>query len=443
MRSTILIATIIFCGVVQGNEPGQKLDLRMVPLPVNSYRLLAMSMDEDGFIWAGSIHRMVHRYDPRTGKADNIELPYQATASACICVGKKVFILGQTYPKLIIYDRPSKKFSEIAYPSAKPNVWYGTDAVGQHIFLFDRGSAGVIKWDTQTDTGKVIAWPYKTPLPSSGRYADKDQALWCNVWDSTGGQYNPVGIARLDVAKEEFTGFFPFPKEDTGLKPFAAPATTLFLPYTLKGKVVPFDFKENRWCQFMDVPQFGKLFAFMGGPVAHKGRYYFSLGTYNGTDKGCDGKPYHFCNAILEFDPQTRRFDFLTVEAKDAYYQIAYMLSARGEFFATGSNISEGDGKLNRDRKGEVVFWQTVKPPPTKQKRTLDLFQKNLDKSFTPKKTVATFGEPDRTLGSGLIIYEYDLEDGTKVRLGFPGFEKILYAKHVKKGGATEDIPVK
>jgi streptogramin lyase len=104
-----------------------------------------MSKDDDGFIWAGSIHRMIHRYDPRTGKFENIELPYQATASACICVGKKVYILGQTYLNLIIYDRPSKKFSEVAYPSAKPNVWYGTEAVdGQHIFLFDRGSAGVL-----------------------------------------------------------------------------------------------------------------------------------------------------------------------------------------------------------------------------------------------------------------------------------------------------------
>jgi hypothetical protein len=263
-----------------------KLDLHTVPLPVNSYRLLAMSVDEDGFIWAGSIHRLVHRYDPHTGKVENIELPYQATASACICVGKKVYILGQTYPKLIIYDRPSKKFSEVAYPSAKPNVWYGTEAIGQHMFLFDRSSAGVIKRDTQADTGKVIAWPYKTPLPTSGRYDARDQAMWCNVWDSTKGQYNPVGIARLDVAKEEFTDFFPFPKDDTGLKPFADPDTTLFLPYTLKGKVMPFDFKERRWSQFMDVPQFGKRFGFMGGAIPHKGRHYFSLSTYNGTNVG-------------------------------------------------------------------------------------------------------------------------------------------------------------
>jgi hypothetical protein len=104
------------------------------------------------------------------------------------------------------------------------------------------------------------------------------------------------------------------------------------------------------------------MIGFMGGPWPHRDRYYFSLSTYNGTDLGCDGKPYHFCNAILKFDPKARRFEFLTLEVKDAYYQIAYMLSANGQFFATASNIRNADGTLDRDRRGEVVFWQTPKP---------------------------------------------------------------------------------
>jgi hypothetical protein len=242
------------------------------------------------------------------------------------------------------------------------------------------------------------------------------------------------------VAKNEFTGFHAFPTADDGLKSYTDPATTLFLPYTLKGKVVPFDFKEKRWCKFLDVPQFGKLFGFIGGPIPHKGRYYFSLSTYNGTDTGCDGKPYHFCNAILEFDPHARRFEFPTLEEKDAYHQVAYMLSAKGEFFATGSNIREKDGKLNRDRAGEVMFWQTTKPAT---KRTIELFKRTLDKTMTPAKAVAAFGEPDRKLGSGLIIFEYDLDIGEKVRLGFPGFAPIQYAHHVRKDGKFEAIPVK
>ncbi|MCA9221660.1 MAG: alpha/beta hydrolase, partial [Planctomycetales bacterium] len=54
--------------------------------------------------------------------------------------------------------------------------------------------------------------------------------------------------------------------------------------------------------------------------------------------------------------------------------------------------------------------------------RTLDNFQAKLDKTFTPAKAEAVFGKPDRNLGSGLIIYEYALADGTKMLLGFPGF---------------------
>ena len=365
-RTALILFTVILFTVIAvtqaGELPQPKLDLHVVPTPIKSYRLLSMSMDDDGFIWAGAIHKVVHRYDPRTGRVEDFPIPFPATASACICVGKKVYILGQAYPKLIIYDRAAKKFTEIAYPSSKPNVWYGSEAIdGRHIFLFDRDGAGVIKWDTQTDSGKAVPWPYKAPFPSFGRFEAQDKAMWCNVWEA-GGQYRPLGIARLDTEKNEFTGFHSFPSDDDGLKPFTDAATTLFLPYTLKGKVVPFDFKEKRWCKFLDIPQFGKLFGFIGGPIPHKGRYYFSLSTYNGTDTGCDGKPYHFCNAILEFDPQTRRFVFLTLEAKDAYFQVAYMLSAKGEFFATGSNIRENDGKLNRDQAGEVVFWQTMKP---------------------------------------------------------------------------------
>src|SRR5947209_1996357 len=55
-------------------EP-ERLELHVVPVPVRSYRLLAMSMDPDGFIWAGSIHRTIHRYDPRTGAVESVPLP--------------------------------------------------------------------------------------------------------------------------------------------------------------------------------------------------------------------------------------------------------------------------------------------------------------------------------------------------------------------------------
>ena len=174
-----------------GAEAGKaQLDLHAIKVDISSYRLLAMSMDDEGFVWAGSIHQMIHRYDPRTGKAQSIQLPYDAVASTCICVGKKVYILGQSYPKLLIYDRSSHTFSEKTYPSPRPDVWYGTEAVAERfIYLFDRGSTGVIRWDTHSDTGEVIPWPYNVAVPSGGRIESRDRALWCNVWDFSAGQY--------------------------------------------------------------------------------------------------------------------------------------------------------------------------------------------------------------------------------------------------------------
>jgi hypothetical protein len=147
-------------------------------------------------------------------------------------------------------------------------------------------------------------------------------------------------------------------------EPFAGPGATLLLPHTLKGRLIPFDLKEKRWCRRIDVPGYGTRFGFLGGPTEHAGRLYFSLSTYDGTDTGCDGKPYHFLNAVLEFDPATRTFAFLTLEAKGAYHQVAYTLSAGGDFFATGTDIREPDGTLNRDRAGGVVFWQSVRVRP-------------------------------------------------------------------------------
>jgi hypothetical protein len=341
-------------------EPALKL--YTVPVPLKSYRLLAMSMDDDGFIWVGSIHRVVHRYDPRTAAVETIKLPYDSSTSASICVGSKVYMLGQSYPKLIVYDRTTKQFRETPYPGPHPDVWYGTEPIDGNLYLFDRGGSGLIRWDTRTGTGRVVPWPYAAPVPSFGRYVPQDKAVWCYVWDYTGGQYKPIGIARYDPAADKFTGWHPFPAADADLPEYTDPDTTFFVPLTLKGKLVPFDFKAGRWCKPLSVPRFGERFAFMGLMVPHGDKCYFSISTYNGTDVGCDGKPYHFCNGILEFDPKTRQFAFPTLDVKDAYYQVAYTLSAGGQFFATGANIRQPDGQLVQTQPGDVVFWQTLKP---------------------------------------------------------------------------------
>jgi hypothetical protein len=348
---------------------GGPLKLHVVHLPIQSYRLLAMAMDEDGDIWFGSIHHVIHRYTPATGAVETIRLPhdtdgYDLWASQSLPANGKVYVLTQAYPKLIIYDRATRRFTEKAYPSPKPDVWYGlAHPDGRHLYLFDRGAVGIIKWDTETDTGSVIPYPYKTLMPSFGQFDPRGKAVWCGVWDYTGGRYQPVAIARLDTRTDAFTGLWPIPKDDAGLQPYTDPENTRFYPWTLKGKLMPFDFKAGRWCKFIDVPEYGKRFGFIGFNTPYRGKLYFSLSTYDGGDNlGIDGQQYHFANSILVFDPRRRTFDFLTLDVPNAYYQIAYTLSARGQFYATGSNILTGEGKIVRENRGDIIVWQTEPP---------------------------------------------------------------------------------
>lgn len=380
-RAIVLIALLSLTEAALGGDG--PLKMYVVQLPINSYRLLAMEMDEGRDIWFGSIHHVIHRYIPTTGAVETIQLPqttagYPLWASQCLPASGKVYILGQAYPKLIIYDPRTKKFNETNYPSSKSDVWYGVKHPdGRHLYFFDRGGVGLIKWDSQTDTGKSIPYPYRASLPSFGRYEARDKAIWCGIWDYTGGQYQPIAIARFNVQSDSFTGLYPFPKNDGDLKPYSNPDTTIFYAWTLKGKIVPFDFKTKRWCKFMDVPEFDKRYGFIGISTLHKGKFYFSLSTYNGGDNlGIDGNQYHFANSILVLDPKTKHFDFLTLNVPGKYYQIAYTLSANGEFYATGSNVLTPEGTIVRENKGDIIVWQTQ--PLRKEMRSARSMKKSL-----------------------------------------------------------------
>ena len=74
--------------------------------------------------------------------------------------------------------------------------------------------------------------------------------------------------------------------------------------------------------------------------------------------------------------------------------------------------------------------------------RTLEYFEANLDKSITPTGAVQRFGKPDRYAGSGLLIYEYGLVDGSKMYLAFRGDSPIFYAHHLRNDGISEDLPL-
>jgi hypothetical protein len=338
--------------------------LHPVPIPLSSVRLTYMSKDSSGFIWAAS-NQMLTRYDPSTGHMDAIPHPFNAVIGHSMALGGKVYMLGVGYPRLMVYDPVADAFSELPYPVANADVWYAAEEIhgridGRHMYLFNRSSAAVIKWDTLTDTGTVIPYPYNTPSPYIGRHIPADGAIWCNVWDFSGGLYAPVGIARLDLATDQFNGFFPFPADGASLAPYTDPAGTLFYQWSFEGKLMPFDVAGRRFCRFIDVPGYKESFRWIGQSMVHSGRWYFVRSNLSVHGLGFDCKPAHFLNSLLEFDPATGEFAVATLEVPGAYYQVSYILSADGEFYANCNNILEADGQLNIGRVGELLYWQST-----------------------------------------------------------------------------------
>ena len=76
--------------------------------------------------------------------------------------------------------------------------------------------------------------------------------------------------------------------------------------------------------------------------------------------------------------------------------------------------------------------------------RTLDSMLASITKSLTPPLAEQIFGPPNKREGSGLVIFVYDVEDGRKVNLGFPGpTAPISYASLQEKNGGTTPIVIK
>lgn len=138
--------------------------------------------------------------------------------------------------------------------------------------------------------------------------------------------------------------------------------------------------------------------------------------------------------------------DFHRIEGKSNDWTLGHVRAGKEVFLreVTAAGFKEvGEETFLKDN--YFVRFEKVeeKQAEKKPRRTLQHFQKNLDRSLTPAKAIAAFGQPDRNIGSGLIIFEYDLDDGTKLRLGFPGNSPIMYAHHVQKDGTLAMILAK
>jgi hypothetical protein len=77
--------------------------------------------------------------------------------------------------------------------------------------------------------------------------------------------------------------------------------------------------------------------------------------------------------------------------------------------------------------------------PRTDFRRRLESFR-DLKKGMSYAEAAAWVGEADEDIGSGIHIMVYRLDDGGRVLLGFPGFDRMVYARYQPKGGKDEDL---
>ncbi len=82
---------------------------------------------------------------------------------------------------------------------------------------------------------------------------------------------------------------------------------------------------------------------------------------------------------------------------------------------------------------------ESARPPRTDFRRKLEDFRA-LKKSMSYRDVVAWVGDADADAGSGIHIMVYKLSDGSRVLVGTPDFQKVLYVKHESKEGRTTDL---
>ncbi|HKB37665.1 MAG TPA: hypothetical protein VKD72_14555 [Gemmataceae bacterium] len=82
---------------------------------------------------------------------------------------------------------------------------------------------------------------------------------------------------------------------------------------------------------------------------------------------------------------------------------------------------------------------ESARPPRTDFRRKLEDFRA-LKKSMSYADVVAWAGDADADAGSGIHIMVYKLSDGSRVLVGTPDLQKVLYIKHESKDGRTLDL---
>ena len=78
-------------------------------------------------------------------------------------------------------------------------------------------------------------------------------------------------------------------------------------------------------------------------------------------------------------------------------------------------------------------------PPYTDSRRKVEAFRA-IRKGMSLGDVQAWVGNADKDIGSGIHILTYKLDDGSRILIGFPDYNKLIYVKHEDKAGKAVDL---
>jgi hypothetical protein len=155
----------------------------------------------------------------------------------------------------------------------------------------------------------------------SGFYVKDDHALYSFTLDA-----KPCRLVRFDLTKQAFDAIIPGAEpglEITGVNPVGE---SVYCADRFTGRLFPFNLVRRKWGKAIPVPGYRKVFGFLGMGTTFRGLALYCLSMYKGTMKwdfnknvylstgdeniGIDGKPHHFLNRFLVYDPAAEEFGF-------------------------------------------------------------------------------------------------------------------------------------
>lgn len=284
-------------------------------------RPYGIDVDPDDTLWEGVNHDVL-THSLRTGEHRVFTIPEMRGRVAYQCFawqGRIVMTLVDFY---LIYDPKTGRAEPRKLPGENPIAWYGTklgERGGDKLILFERAGGHAVVLDNPRDEPRVFKCPH--PGDFSGGSYQSDGLIYVTLGD-------PARLMRFDPKTGEFDEPRALPWPEAGISGRFEHGGTLYCADSAGGRFLPLDMKTQRWGEPIPVPDYGKVFGFIGGGFSFKGKAYACLSTYShrsrldlktgkiimpkeGERITVDGRSPRFLERFLGFDPATKKFDYL------------------------------------------------------------------------------------------------------------------------------------